>query len=225
MSSLRDYRYRLALMSKGLSSQPIYRMALGLCHQLDQDGDLLDFGAGRGNFVRQLSSQGYRGKITGIDIQSRPADLPESIRWVEADLNDPIPLPDQSFHVIITTEVLPALENPRTIFREFFRLLRSGGTLVVTNPNQESIRSLAGLIQGGHFVAFRGESYPAHITALLRKDFERICSETGFVPPQFSYSNFGGIPKLPSILWQQVSFGLLRGRLFSDNLAFVTRKV
>ena len=37
-------------------------------------------------------------------------------------------------------------------------------------PNQESIRSYAGLIFAGHFTHFLGACYPAHITALLRMD-------------------------------------------------------
>jgi hypothetical protein len=94
----------------------------------------------------------------------------------------------------------------------------------MTTPNQESVRSFAGLLMGGHFVAFLGRSYPAHITALLRKDFQRICHETCFAPPQFYYTDSGGIPKLPQVHWQSLTFGLLKGRLFSDNLAVVTRK-
>jgi hypothetical protein len=69
-----------------------------------------------------------------------------------------------------------------------------------------------------------GASYPAHITAILEKDFERICEETGFSKPAFSYSNHGRIPKMTSVLWQQISGGFLRGRFFSDGLALLTHK-
>jgi 2-polyprenyl-3-methyl-5-hydroxy-6-metoxy-1,4-benzoquinol methylase len=117
------------------------------------------------------------------------------------------------------------LENPRFIFREFARLLRPGGVLLVTNPNQESLRSLVALIFGGHFAAFRKEAYPKAITALLRQDFEHLCEESGFVLPQFFYTNSGGLPGLPQVTWQYASFDLLRGSLFSDNLALLTRKV
>ena len=47
-------------------------------------------------------------------------------------------------------------------------------------PNQESIRSYAGLIFAGHFTHFLGACYPAHITALLRLDLARLCAESGF---------------------------------------------
>jgi 2-polyprenyl-3-methyl-5-hydroxy-6-metoxy-1,4-benzoquinol methylase len=139
-------------------------------------------------------------------------------------LNYPIPVPDNSYNFVISTEVIEHLDSPRAAFREFYRLLRPGGILIVTTPNKESMRSLAGLLMGGHFVAFLGRSYPAHITALLRKDFQRICRETGFAPPEFYYTDSGGLPKLPQVRWQSLTFGLLKGRLFSDNLAVVTRK-
>ena len=90
-------------------------------------------------------------------------------------------------------------------------------------PNQESIRSYAGLIFAGHFTHFLGACYPAHITALLRLDLTRLCAESGFTPPVFRFTDDGAIPKLARVHWQQVSFGLLRGRLFSDNLCLVTR--
>ena len=55
-------------------------------------------------------------------------------------------------------------------------------------------------------------SYPAHITALVRKDFERLATEAGFARPTFLYTNDGGVPRFPTMKWQKVSFGLLRGR-------------
>jgi len=80
------------------------------------------------------------------------------------------------------------------------------------------------LIARGHHVAFLDESYPAHLTALVRKDLERLCLEAGFEPPMFSYTDHGAVPKLTSVTWQSVSRGLLRGRLFSDNLVAMTTR-
>ena len=222
---IQEKRLQTALASAGISAEPIYQTVLRLCRTWQPNGDLLEFGAGTGTLARQLAAFHTGGTITCADIRPRPASLPANIGWLEADLNHPLPLPDQSFASIISTEVIEHLENPRAVFREFYRLLRPDGLLIVTTPNQESVRSLAGLLMGGHFAAFLGPSYPAHITALLRKDFQRICRETQFDPPQFFYTNSGGLPKLPHILWQSLSFGLLRGRLFSDNVALATKKL
>jgi 2-polyprenyl-3-methyl-5-hydroxy-6-metoxy-1,4-benzoquinol methylase len=124
----------------------------------------------------------------------RPCDQADTVRWIQADLNAPLPCRDGSFDAIVSTEVIEHLENPRAVFREFARLLRPGGELLLTTPNQESIRSLASLIVRGHHVAFLEESYPAHLTALLRRDLMRLCSEAGFDAPRFRYTDAGAVP-------------------------------
>ena len=223
MSSLHEFRLRAAEYSEGFSSTPVYELVLAICSGVDLGNDLLDFGPGRCFFVERLLTSGYGGALTCADLLPRPASLPERVRWIAADLNDPLPLPDQSFDTIISTDVVAHLENPRFVFREFSRLLRPNGSLVVTTSNQESIRAITGLIFGEHFAAFRGVAYPALITALLREDFRRICAESGFIPPRFYYSDSGLVPKL-HLSWQRLSLGLLKGRAFSDHLAVATRK-
>jgi hypothetical protein len=76
----------------------------------------------------------------------------------------------------------------------------------------------------GHYAAFGDLSYPAHITALLRKDFTRICSEAKLSAPTFSFAHHGGIPGKPSLSWQKISLGLLGGMRYSDTLLVVARK-
>ena len=220
-----NQRYEAALASKGTSCDSVYRMMLKLCSKHQIKGDVLDYGAGTGTLLNQLHACGFHGTLTGADILPRPESLPESIHWAGGDLNVPISLPDSSFDAIVSSEVIEHLENPRGIFREFHRLLRPGGQLIVTTPNQESIRSLAALCIGGYFVAFADSAYPAHISALLRKDFQRICHECGFAVPTFAYTDEGGLPKLPRINWQQIIPGFFKGRLFSDNIAIVTKKL
>jgi 2-polyprenyl-3-methyl-5-hydroxy-6-metoxy-1,4-benzoquinol methylase len=191
---------------------------------MDINGSLLDFGAGVGALAKEILRSFEFSKIVCADLLPRPGELPEVVDWIQSDLNDSLPLPDASFDTITAVEVIEHLENPRAVFRELKRLLRPGGTLVLSTPNQESLRSYITLITSGHYAAFRNRSYPAHITALLREDFVRLCKETSLAPPSFRYTNVGSIPKLTRYSWQQLSLGLLRGRLFSDNLVIYTTK-
>ena len=147
-----------------------------------------------------------------------------AVEWIEQDLNDPMRGHDAAFDVVIAAEVIEHLENPRFTMREIFRLLRPGGTALITTPNNESWRSLIALILRGHYVAFGDTSYPAHITALLRKDLTRIFQEAGFPAPMFHFTNDGGIPGEPALTWQRISFGLLRGLPFSDNILAEAKK-
>ena len=153
-----------------------------------------------------------------------PNDLVGRTEWIEQDLNMAIPNHDNRFDVIVAAEVVEHLENPRFMIREIFRLLRPGGTAIVSTPNNESWRSLLSLFFRGNFVAFTETSYPAHITALLRQDFSRIFLESKFSPPRFYFTDHGGLPGRPAITWQRLSFGLLRGLRFSDNIIALAKK-
>lgn len=222
--TLAERRVKAAESSGGTSSGPILEAALSAFNVLQLKGDLLEFGAGTGELLLQLRSQGYPGRMTGADLLPRPGRLPGDIGWSQVDLNLPLSLPDESFDVIISTEVVEHLENPRFMAREFWRLLRPSGMVVLTTPNQESIRSLLALLFSGHYAAFQDSCYPAHITALLRKDLRRIFSEAGFGSASFSYTNHGHVPRLTQWTFQQISFGFLQGRWFSDNQVMVVAK-
>lgn len=222
---LQKDRIASAKASKGISEEAIYlKVMKHIKDDINSKCDLLDFGAGSGNLIKYIYNSGFKGNFFGADIMAAPREVPEDVIWIKTDLNYPLDLKDNLFDLIISIEVIEHLENPRDTFREFYRLLRPGGKLVVTTPNQESIRAFLALLFKGHFVAFSDASYPAHITALLRKDFLRICNESDFDSPSFFYTDKGGIPKLPRVLWQQISFNLLKGRLFSDNLILITNK-
>jgi 2-polyprenyl-3-methyl-5-hydroxy-6-metoxy-1,4-benzoquinol methylase len=222
--ALHERRLHAARVSKGTSGDAIYATALAIARALSLTGRVLEFGAGTGMLVGQMLEERFSCAFVGADLLPRPTGLPTQVEWIQADLNAPLPCPDSSFDAIMSTEVIEHLENPRAVFREWSRLLRPGGRLLLTTPNQESIRSLASLILRGHHVAFLDESYPAHLTALVRRDLERLCMEAGFEPPLFSYTDSGAVPKWTSVTWQRLSFGLLRGRWFSDNLVAVSRR-
>jgi SAM-dependent methyltransferase len=179
-------------------------------------GRVLDFGAGTGTLINLMSR--FDGiELHGADILPRPAALPGHVKWHRGDLNDRLDRFSGYFDAVICSEVIEHLENPRATFRNINELLKLGGKLLLTMPNQENIRSYLNLILRGHFAQFRGADYPAHITALLQLDLVRICAETGFSEPRFLYTDEGWMP-ITRMTWQKFSFNLLGGRLFSDNL-------
>lgn len=222
-SSLHRRRTQAALASGGTSSERIVDVAVSVTGTVLPGARLLEFGAGTGNLLRRLIAAGCQAELTGADILPRPSWLPDHVTWIQADLNQNLLLPPNSFDLIISTEVVEHLENPRAVVREFARLLRPGGRVVLTTPNQESLRSLLSLLVTGHFVAFQDSCYPAHITALLCTDLRRIFGEAGFEDIKFSFTDYGGIPKCPRITWQQITLGVLKGRWFSDNVVLQAR--
>lgn len=221
---LHEHRLRAAKISGGISSNAIYATVERLIVSMDIGGAALDFGAGIGNFTRRLVAMDRFASVSAADAMGKPQNL-GSVSWIEQDLNEPIEGYDQMFDVVFAIEVIEHLENPRATMRQIARVLRPGGTAIVTTPNNESLRSLIALLIRGHYAAFGADSYPAHITALLRKDLTRIFQEGYFSSPAFYFSDDGGIPGRPALHWQKISLGLLRGLRFSDNLIAAAEKL
>ena len=219
-----EHRSHAAERSGGISSEAIYQCVERVITEKNLTGSVLDYGAGVGNLSRRLLAGKRFQHIAAADIRAVPGDLDGLIEWIEQDLNAPMAGRDGWFDAVVAVEVIEHLENPRLMIREMWRLLNPGGTAIVTTPNNESWRSVASLLARGHFVAFSDSCYPAHITALLRRDFTRIFQEAGFSAPEFYFTNDGGIPGNPSVSWQKVSLGRLRGLRFSDNIAAVAKK-
>jgi 2-polyprenyl-3-methyl-5-hydroxy-6-metoxy-1,4-benzoquinol methylase len=221
---LKERRSLAAVASGGISSDVIYSAIARVIEDLGLGGHVLDFGAGKGRLAMHLASTDRFESVTAVDLVVPPPSENRAIQWIEADLNFPLNTEAEMFDVIVAAEVIEHLENPRALAREWLRLLRPGGTLVVSTPNNESWRSLFALVFKGHYALFGQESYPAHITALLRKDIERIVTEAGFEGPRFFFTDQGRLPKMRGLEWQKISLGLLVGLRYSDNVIAVARK-
>lgn len=220
--SLTERRVANAVRTGGISAGPIYDAVLRAATPHAR-GAVLDFGAGSGTMAALLADMPAITSVTAADLAPvRDGAAQPRVRWLQADLNEALPNPAASFDLIVAVEIIEHLENPRAVAREWRRLLRPGGMLVMSTPNVECIRSLLALVFRGHFLPFTEPWYPAHITALTAADVQRVLTEAGFQGIEVGYTNHGRIPKIATT-WQQVSLGALRGRRFSDNLVAVAR--
>jgi 2-polyprenyl-3-methyl-5-hydroxy-6-metoxy-1,4-benzoquinol methylase len=217
-------RLHAATSSAGTSDTPIYDAVLRLVDTETGSGHVLDFGAGSGYLCRRLCERSRFDRVTAADLVLYDNRyVHPAVTWVAADLNEPLPLNDGVVDLLLGVEVIEHLENPWAVAREWFRLLKPGGLVIGSTPNNESWRALVSLVARGHFVAFGDENYPAHITPLLRCDLRRLLVEAGFELPSFHFTDDGRVPRL-RCTWQQVSKGRLRGLRYSDNVVWWTRK-
>lgn len=98
---------------------------------------ILDAGCGFGEWIYLLESGGYRG--VGLDYSTelirRLKEAYPGSTWIEGDIRS-IPLPDESVDGIISWGVIEHDEaGPAAALREFHRLVKPGGSIIVTVPH------------------------------------------------------------------------------------------
>lgn len=99
----------------------------------------LDIGFGLGGAAVYLASQ-HDAQITGLEINPRmveeankkiPKNLKSLLQYVIYENFPRLPFPDASFDLVFSKGVLVHLENKQETFNEMFRVLKSGGYLVI----------------------------------------------------------------------------------------------
>jgi len=86
----------------------------------------------------------------GADIDPEAARALGS-NFVKANLDGALPWPDQTFDLVISTEGIEHLENHYSFLREVNRVLKPGGTLILTTPNITALRSRVRFLGSGFF--------------------------------------------------------------------------
>jgi SAM-dependent methyltransferase len=139
----------------GLSTDKILGGVVAKISELSPQisGKYLDIGAGHGELIRLVSQQ-FAVQAAACDYTKELMRLP-NIRVDVADLNiEPPPYADAEFDLITCTEVIEHLEHYRKTLREIFRILKPGGTFVLTTPNVLNLRSRARYLLFGFFSLF-----------------------------------------------------------------------
>jgi 2-polyprenyl-3-methyl-5-hydroxy-6-metoxy-1,4-benzoquinol methylase len=183
-------------------------------------GTIADIGCGAGDLLQATGSAfDHYLAIDAVRYDGLPAGVP----FFAADLDrDPLPLDTASVDVAAAVEVVEHLENPRAFIRELSRVTKPGGWVVVSTPNQVSALSLLTLAVKGQFSSFQESEYPAHRTALLPVDLQRIAGECGLEDVMIAFTRWGRLPLSP---WHYPApLAAVAPQLLSDNLVMIGRR-
>lgn len=97
------------------------------------DLDILDAGCGTGITLSWLRSYSQPNPVVGIDISEHALDFCRARGHSEvhqASVTD-VPFDDERFDLIVCHDVIQHLADDRAALREFYRVLRPGGALLV----------------------------------------------------------------------------------------------
>lgn len=113
-----------------------YLRALDLRKLLPSKGKLLDFGSGAGHFGLSMEKRGWR--VVNTDPYSKVSTYNRSKVIGDRIFLD---FPDNYFDAVTLWYVIEHLRNPRDAIREFKRVIRPGGILLLAQQNFVSLQA------------------------------------------------------------------------------------
>src|SRR5712692_1532899 len=141
---------------------------------------VLDAGCGRSLFTEIRSDWPFDIVAADVDLDllaSRKAEFP-GVRWVVGDAN-PLPFRDAAFDGLFAGELIEHLPDPAAGMREFRRVLRPGGTLVLTTPNRRRLANVVDRSERPYSPDHLSELSYDEARALLRGHGFEVLAETG----------------------------------------------
>jgi SAM-dependent methyltransferase len=153
-------------MPKPLAHEAIHDTIAQILTELPR-GHLLDVPAGEGALSLRLMNLGY--EVECCDLYPEIFALPD-VEVKRGDLAGTLPFSDHSFDYVVCIEGLEHLENPHQAIREFRRLIRPGGHLLLSIPNILNIEErLKWLLYG----------YTSHFKPLSREHIRGMSEQAG----------------------------------------------
>jgi uncharacterized protein (TIRG00374 family) len=159
---------------------------------------IIDIGCGSGVQIKEIGKKGYSLAI-GIDINlnairfARERSLPDT-EFIIADAQY-LPMKSSSADKIVCAEIIEHLKRPQNLVNEIARILKHGGAVVITTPNDKSVWGIYEFLWD---VFGRGRNYgETHLRFFSESDLRSNFSEFSecrtqslfFISPLFALFN------------------------------------
>lgn len=183
-----------------LREQLLLERARGLSGVADAPPRVLDLGCGDGHFAELLHRAGM--SVVAADVAVEPL---RRAREAHPDIDlclltpdAPLPFEDCSFDVVWAGEVLEHVADTQSWLSEVRRVLRSGGTLVLSTPDHGPLRRIAMALSRRRFEqCFDPRS--DHLRFYTRQMLAALLSDFGF--DTIVVRGAGGLPGARRVLF------------------------
>jgi len=174
-------------VSHGYIYEPVTKLLAGFPPKTK----VVDLGCGNGTFLSRFRDRGWElygsdFSSTGIAVaQKQFPDIRFSLANAES-LSGELLAQLGQFDVVLSTEVIEHVYNPRGFLRTCRSLLKPGGTLVLTTPYHGYLKNLALALTGKmdqHFTVLWDHG---HVKFWSHKTMRQILTEIGFTDIEFS---------------------------------------
>jgi 2-polyprenyl-3-methyl-5-hydroxy-6-metoxy-1,4-benzoquinol methylase len=132
----------------------------------------IDLGAGSGAMAMRMQKLGW--DVTGADLNVAGFKAP--LPFLPVDLNDrgfSQMLGEGQYSMVTAVEVIEHVEAPISLLRNGSRLLKSGGYMVITTPNVDSVPARVKFLLTEKIRMMDEVSEPTHISPIFWDLFER----------------------------------------------------
>ncbi len=147
-----------------LAHEAIHDTVMGILEKLPR-GAVLDVPAGEGALAARLIDAGF--EVRCCDLYPEIFRL-GGVEIQRGDLNAELPFSDRSFDYLTCLEGLEHIENPQQALREFARVLKPRGHVIVSVPNILNIEERLKWLMYG---------YTSHFKPITRDAAQRLSEE------------------------------------------------
>ena len=143
---------------------------------------VLDIPSGAGAFTSRMLNRSI--EVYSADIEN--ILMVENDNYVQADMNLRLPFQEELFDSVVCIDGIEHLENPFFFIREAERVTKKGGTVLISTPNINSIRSRWRWFWTSHHsnnkspLNERKPSYLHHINMMSYQRLRYILHTNGF---------------------------------------------
>jgi ubiquinone/menaquinone biosynthesis C-methylase UbiE len=157
---------------------------------------IMDFGCGSGHILTEIQRLNPQARLLGLDVSGN-ALRDAGTRLPEADLRpirdgDAFPVDDASVDFIFTSEVIEHIYDTENAAAELYRVLRPGGSMLLTTPYHGFVKNLAIVLLNfdTHF-----DPVGPHVRFFSRTSLTSLLTRQGFEIAEYGvYGRFYPVP-------------------------------